>query len=965
MTDTPLKDMIAPQSPVNTSQDKSIPPFLIVDASGLIYRSFYAVRALTSPTGEPTGALYGFIRSLIKTIQDLKPSHIVSVFDGPNNKQSRLSLYPEYKAHRKPTPPELIHQIGEAKRFCSLSSIPFLNLEGVEADDVIASTINYVKKHDPLFHKGNSNRIPIYILSADKDLMQLVGDGVYIINPMKDYLQIDEKKAFEEWGLTPKQIRDYLAIVGDSSDNVPGVDGLGPKAAMKLIEEWGSVEEIYRNIDKVQGKTKEKLEKGKEDAFLSLQLVTLQDALELPIGPQFFERKDPYLSQEVDLPDDVSAFFLEKGFKSLLPAKHHVKSTYVPPSRAKEGDLFSSQGGELKLQQSNLFQSETTFNTPPPRCDVKIIASEEGLSSLFSWIITKKNLVVDCETTSLDEHTAEIVGLGLGADEKLSYYVDFAKGDLDPYKVIKAISDLMSQHAISLIGHNCKYDLHILVRYGLSLPHISFDTLVGSWLLSAHERTHSLDDLAKRYFGIDKIPIESLIGKASRGKPQSSMRDAPQEEIARYCAEDVEYTYRLYALFKEKLSENEALNKLFHTIEMPLLPILFSMEREGIYLNADMLSTMKSAVESQLSEAREKVYKFAGEEFNLNSPKQLGQILYTKLAIPPLKKGKTAFSTDAEVLEELSLEWPIAEAILEYRQLEKLRSTYIEALPKSINPLTGRIHCRFIQSGTATGRLSCQDPNLQNIPVRGELGKGIRAAFQPQHPGWSFVSFDYSQIELRVLAHMSDDKTLIDAFMRGLDIHTITAKEIFHVKEEEVTEEMRRRAKAVNFGVIYGQKGFGLSKELHISLKEANQFIDAYFRRYPSVEGTIERAKEEARSRGYSETLTGRRRFLPDIRSSNHVVRSLQERLAVNTPIQGTAADIIKMAMIAVDNVLKSKKYRTKMLLQIHDELLFEMPDEEKEELIPRIQEAMEQVMPELKVPLKVDIGIGKNWKEC
>ncbi len=931
--------------------------FLIVDASGLIYRSFFAVRGLMSPKGEPTGALYGFIRSLTKAISDLQPSAIATVFDGPNNKASRLQFYPEYKAHRKPTPPELISQINDARRFCEIAHLTYLDIPGVEADDTIASVVQFALEER---NRQSEHNKPIVILSADKDLMQLVQNNVFIMNPMKDYSIYDEKAVLEEWQLAPHEIRDFLAIVGDSSDNVPGISGLGPKAALKLIQEWKSFHRIYENISAISGKVQEKLIVGKEKGELSFQLITLQNTVDIPKTHESYLRKDSLGKEE--LPDALIHFYQEKGFKSLY--KHVNQSTRPNASpRALDPQLefFSQAPGAFFEDKTHSPIDSSGF----PACSVQIISTTESLSDFVQWLSEqKKGVAIDTETTSLDEYSAELVGIGIAAACDTAFYIDFAHSDLNPHTTVAHLSEALHNHHIPIIGHNCKYDLHVLYRYGLRLPGILSDTLVASWLLNPEERTHSLDTLALRIFNKQKIPIESLIGKKERGKPQGSMKDVPQELISKYCAEDVEYTLRLYDYFEKRLSQSGKLKDLFDTVEIPLLPILFRMEERGIFVNVDTLVSLRSQVNDLLKNAEKCVFEMAGEEFNLNSPKQLSHILYTKLGLPAIKKGKTALSTDAEVLEELAQDWPIATAVLEYRQLEKLRSTYIDLLPTFIRPDTGRIHCRFLQSGTATGRLSCQDPNLQNIPVRSELGKAIRSAFEPQQKGWKFLSFDYSQIELRILAHMSQDPTLIEAFHHGLDIHAITAKEIFHVPLQEVTPEMRRRAKAVNFGVIYGQKSFGLSKELHIPVKEANQFITSYFHRYQTVEKTIEELKQKARTTGYAETLTGRMRHLPDIHSSNHIIRASQERLAVNTPFQGTAADIIKMAMIQVEKKLNNSHFRTQMLLQIHDELLFEAPDEEIDSVVPIIQQEMENVM-KLSVPMKVDVAIGKNWKEC
>lgn len=875
---------------------------LVIDASGLIYRSFFALPPLTSPQGRPTGALYGFIRSVLKVYEKVKPAYVVSVFDARGNKESRLKLFSEYKATRKPTPPELIEQIEEAKKFCTLWGIPMLALEGVEADDTIASIV-----------QTEVSRVSgiVYICSADKDLAQLVTDRIHIINPAKDEKIIDPAGVKEEWGLEPKQMVDYLSLIGDTSDNIPGIEGVGPKTAIELLHTWNTLENLLEHASEIPGKKGEKIRLGKESALLSKKLILLDKNLPVPNELSFYQKK------EINT-ENALAFFQEKGFRTL--------------------------------------ESLITPKEPSPQaCSLTIVEDKKSFDDFLKWLVTQKVVALDCETTSVNEYTADLVGIGIASSPDHVYYIS-CKEPLSPQLVVPQLNALFQEHKISLVGHNIKYDLHVLSRYGLDLPHILFDTLIASWLINSHEKIHNLDELAKRHFNKEKIPIESLIGK---GKSARTMAEVPVKEVATYCAEDVEYTLRLKALFEEEL-EKQHLTFLFETVEMPLIPVLWRMEHIGVYVNKDHLSSLSKTIGDALEVAQNEIYKAAGHEFNINSPKQLGTVLFEELQLPKIRK----LSTSAEVLEELAVTFPIAQKILEYRQLEKLRSTYLETLPQEISPTSGRVHCRFVQSGTATGRLSCQDPNLQNIPIKSELGKEIRAAFEPQKKGWVFISADYSQVELRILAHLSQDPVLIKAFNEDLDVHAMTASELFSVPLDKVTEDMRRKAKAVNFGVIYGQQAFGLARELHISTKEAQTFIDHYFSKYTRVLDTVAAAKEKAHKTGMAETITGRRRLLPDINSSDFFIRSAQERLAVNTPFQGTAADMIKMAMISLDTWLREQNLQTMMILQIHDELLFEAPQEELPVVIPAIRYAMESVM-SLSVPLRVEINIGKNWKEC
>lgn len=877
---------------------------LLIDASGLLYRSFFALPPLTSPTGDPTGALFGFIRSILRVHQKVAPAFVVSVFDGPNNKKSRLAIYSEYKATRKPTPPELIHQIGEAKKFCDLWGIPQLAVPNVEADDTIASIATWAEKN---LSKN------VLICTADKDLAQLVNEHITLINPAKEDKISDEATVVSDLGLPPAMLRDYYALIGDTSDNVPGIDGIGPKTAVELLKEWGSLDNILNHGDEISGKKGERIRQGKETALLSRTLVTLDADVEIPHDHEFYAHKNP------DIPA-LHTFFQSKGFKTL----------------------------------------ETMLATPNPSpdlppCKHEIIRTSESCDRFITWLGHQHSVAIDTETTSIDEYSAELVGIGVAAAPDFVYYIDYRSCP----GVVQKISDTLKKQRISLIGHNIKYDLHVLARYGLELPELKFDTLIASWLLNAHERNHNLDDLARRHFDKVKIPIDSLLGK---GKTARTMAEVPVEDVARYCAEDVEYTLRLKALFEPQLKET-GVEKLFYECEMPLIPVLFRMESEGVYVDVDHLKALKGFIDKTIGEVEKEIYAMAGKEFNISSPKQLSEVLFSDLRLPKQRKGKHHLSTNADVMEELSLSHPIAQKVLEYRQLEKLRSTYLETLPKQVRE-DGRVHCRFVQSGTATGRLSCQDPNLQNIPVRTELGKEIRAAFRPQFPGWVYVSADYSQVELRLLAHLSKDPALIKAFKEDLDIHAMTASEIFGVPLDKVTSEMRHRAKAVNFGVIYGQQAFGLARELRIPNAEAQAFINAYFARYKDVLAILDKAKEKAHQTGMAETLTGRRRLLPDINSSDFIVRSAQERLAVNTPFQGTAADMIKIAMITLNNWLLKEKMETKMVLQIHDELLFEAPESELDKLLPHVRSFMESAM-ELIVPLRVEISVGKNWKEC
>lgn len=881
---------------------------LLLDVSGLIYRSFFALPPLTSPSGAPSGALFGYIRSFLKIYQKTDPTHVVAIFDGLDNKKSRLALYAQYKGTRKPMPDELISQMAEAHVFCQLWGIPELALPGVEADDSIAAVTALAVSQQV----GT-----VSICSADKDLTQLLQPNVVLIRPGKEEDFLDELALRHEWKLEPSQIGDYLALVGDSSDNVPGVDGIGPKTAQSLLSTWKTLDAILDNVHLIPGRKGELLRAGAEAARLSRKLVALDASVPVP------QQLDWYRPKAKDV-NGLKAYFQSFGFHTL----------------------------------QNLLEFPETAQTKSHEFPHSVVQTTAEFAQVLEWLSHQDAIVLDTESTSLDETVARLVGIGLTSEDSACFYID-CTNELAPEKVVEQLSTTFQQHDIAIIGHNIKYDLHVLLRYGMVLPKLSFDTLIASWLLHANERTHSLQDLAWKYFNIDKTPIETLIGK---GKAAITMAEVPVADVARYCTQDVGCTLRLKKLFEKELEETST-QELFSTVEMPLIPVLLRMELNGVFVDVQHFKVLKTLLADSVREAEQEVFALAGKEFVINSPKQLSQVLFSDLGLPKGRTGKQFASTSAEILEDLSLAHPIASKVLEYRQLEKLRSTYVDALPKQIRA-DGRIHCHFVQSGTATGRLSCQDPNLQNIPTRSTLGKEIRAAFRPQKDDWVFISADYSQIELRLLAHITKAPSLVSAFIRGQDIHALTAAELNNIPLELVTGEMRRRAKAVNFGIIYGQQAFGLSKELHISTAEAQRFIDRYFDKYHSVREFLESIKAEARLQGYASTLTGRRRYLPDINSSDFITRSAQERLAVNMPFQGTAADIIKMAMISIDQWLIEQKMQTKMIVQIHDELLFEAPSSELDRLIPMVRSTMESVM-QLLVPLKVEISIGKNWKEC
>ncbi len=880
----------------------------IIDAVNYLFRSYYAIGPMTNTAGQSSSALYGFIRSIQKLIKTVHPDHIVCVFDGPDNKKSRQDIYAEYKSHRKEAPQDLFPQIDWAHEYCTLAGIPKLCVEGVEADDVMATVALWAEK------KGAT----AYLCTTDKDLAQLVNNHIFLLHPHKDYMLVDEAKVVEIFGVKPNQILDYLAITGDASDNIPGLPGFGPKTAASLLQEFGTLQYILDHPEKVKGEKKQDiLREHKKTALLSQTLATLDTTVTIPHDTDFYALKKPHQK-------DLIAFYHKMKFNSLLR--------------------------EIE---------ETPVETKSDPHHYHIIQTKEELDTLFHRLAQEKEVGIDTETTALQPLLADLVGIGFAIKPKECWYVP-CNGNIKKSDVIQSLHDFFASAKCSFFGHNLKYDYHVLANQGISLKNICFDTLLASYLLEPHIRKHNLDDLTLEKFKHVKIPIVNLLGK---GKEEISMQDVPIDKVGEYCCEDIDYTTRLKNLFEKELKANH-LERILNDIELPLLPILAQMEREGIYLDTDRLKEIGKTISHEIDRIKTKIFKEVGSEFNLNSPKQLSHVLFDQLGLKKPAREKTAFSTGAEVLEDLAFEHPIAGEILSYRSLEKLRTTYVESLPLSVNPKTEKIHCTFNQSVAATGRLSSQDPNLQNIPTRTKEGNSIRSCFKPKKRGWSFVGGDYSQIELRLLAHFSEDPELIKAFREKEDIHEHTASRIFNLPITMITPEMRSAAKTVNFGIIYGQGPFGLSKQLHISMKEAQEFIKTYFERYPKIQEYLDSCKESARKLGYSTTLTGRQRPIPELDNKNPSIRSAAERLAVNTPLQGTAADLIKLAMIAIDEEIKKKKLEGKMILQIHDELIFEVPDGEISTFKDLVKHKMEHVF-KLKVPILVHIAVGKNWAEC
>lgn len=878
----------------------------ILDVSGYIFRAYFALPPLTSPKGESTGGLYGFIRSVLKLFKEFSPEHIVAVFDGPDNKKQRLEIYEKYKANRIKLYEDLPDQIERAKEFCHLLGIAIADVAGVEADDTIGSIAKWSETQDAT----------VFICTADKDLCQLVNERIFLLNTWKENLVIDRQKVEEIHGVTPEQIVDYLAIVGDTSDNIPGLKGFGPKTTVPLLKQYGTLDNLLAHADEIKGESKKKiLKEGVEIAHLSKRLATIYTDVEFVKDDTLFAKQTPHYAHLRD-------FYLEMGFQTLV----------------KEIDQAVGKKEEL----------DTVYT---------LVNTQEDLNALLKTLSQAEEICFDTETTELHPQKASLVGIGFCIKEKEAYYVP-VNGAIAKSFVIEKLKPLFENPSLKFYGHNVKYDMHILKNEGIDFPRLGFDTMLASYLLHPQSRRHSLDHLSLEYFGKVKTNIKELIGS---GKKEISMQDVALDKVSAYCCEDVDYTVRLKNSLEKELKERHLLSLLLD-LELPLSTVLAKMEREGIFLDTASLQETGSIVTAELKRLEEEIYLLAQEEFNIASSQQLAHILFEKMGIKPLKKTLTGFSTRAEVLEELAKDHLICQKLLQWRTLEKLRSTYLESLLQDIHPKTGRIHPNFNQVVAATGRLSCQDPNLQNIPVRSPLGKKIRSAFRPQKKGFSFLAADYSQVELRLLAHLSEDPHLLDAFQKGEDVHRYTASLVFNTPYDKVTDVERFRAKAINFGIIYGQQAYGLSQELKIDIRQAAQFIEAYFERYPKVFEFIQKCIENTRKTGKAVTLTGRERPIADIHSPNAILRQAAERLAINTPLQGSSADLTKLAMLVIDKKLEGK--RASMLLQIHDELIFEVADEYVEELKILVKEAMEGVF-SLRVPLIVDVFVGKNWGEC
>ncbi len=915
--------------------------FVIIDALAMAYKAYFAFinRPLVNSKGESTSAVYGFLIQMIRVIEQTKPEYIAVAFDA-KEKTFRHEIYEGYKASRSEMPDDMIPQIQMIKDLVESFHIPLYIKPGFEADDIIGTAVKLAEE----------NKLESFAVTPDKDYVQLITDKVNLIKTGKsteDLIITDFDKAKKDYGFEPKYMTDFLALVGDSSDDIPGVAGIGPKTARPLIEQFGTLEAIYENIEKIEKKgVRTKLEKNKENAFLSKKLATIVQDVPIEIK---FDKK----IIEPDY-DKLEELFSRLEFKNILP---RIKKIYG-----------SESGDEIDVDE------QETEITKFDKTKVKyhLVKTVEGAENLAATLAKNKEFVFDTETDSLDTLNVNLAGASFCIKKGEAYFVptnpfnystDLFANDLSDRITVKEFvnifKEIFEDSNIKKICQNGKYDMAVLASLGIELKGFIFDTMLASYLIDSDQK-HGMDALAKKYLNYEPIHLSALYDVK---KDASQVFNVEFESLNEYASEDADITFQLYKKLTKELEKNNLL-ELANEIEFPLVPVLEKIERNGVNLDVKALNEYSKELEVMLNNLTKDIFSYADEEFNINSPKQLQVILFDRLKLKPTKKTKTGFSTDAKSLELLKGEHEIIDHILNYRQISKLKSTYADALPKLVDSKTGKLHTTYNQTVTSTGRLSSLNPNLQNIPIRTELGREIRKAFVPSDKDHVILSADYSQIELRIMAHLSGDEAMIKAFSNQEDIHSSTAALVFMVPLKDVTSDMRRKAKEVNFGILYGIGAFGLASRLGITRNHAQEVIDTYFNTFKKVKGMMDNFVEIAKEKGFAETLNGRKRFLRNIKSKNRVVRQFEERVAINMPIQGTAADMIKIAMINIHNELEKKKAKSKMILQVHDELCFDMHKSEVDELLPIIKATMENAM-QLKVPIIVETGIGDNWLEA
>ncbi|WFE73064.1 DNA polymerase I [Halomonas sp. M1] len=921
-------------------------PIVLVDGSSYLYRAFHALPPLTTSNGQPTGAVKGVINMLKRLIKDYPESPMAVVFDAPG-KTFRDEMYSEYKAHRPPMPDELRSQIKPLHACVKALGLPLLCIEGVEADDVIGT----------LAHQATQAGRDAVISTGDKDMAQLVNSHITLVNTMKDET-LDEAGVEEKFGLPPALIIDFLALMGDKVDNIPGVPGVGEKTAIGLLQGMGGgLDTIYGDLERVKTLTfrgaktlPKKLEEHREQAFLSYQLATIKVDCDLPVGLDDLDIAHPDREALVEL-------YKEMEFRQWL-------SELLEGNGAGVDDV---KGGEpVPADKHEGMPDDSPVAAPAERLD-HVIVEQSEFAAWLDRLSRAERFCFDLETTSLNYMDAEIVGIGLALEAGEAAYIPLAHDYLDAPKqldrkaVLAALKPLLEDPNKTKIGQNLKYDISVLANYEIAVVGPLADTMLASYVLNSTATRHDMDSLALKYLGEKTISFEDIAGK---GAKQLTFNQIALEQAAPYACEDVDITLRLQDILRPQVEREGRLADVLDNLELPLINVLSRIERNGVALDAERLHAQSQQLESRIRELESQAFELAGREFNLGSPKQLGQILFEEQKIPVIKKTpKGAPSTAEAVLEELALDYPLPKVIMQHRGLAKLKSTYTDKLPRLLNKATGRVHTSYHQAVTATGRLSSSDPNLQNIPIRTEEGRKIRQAFIAR-PGYRIVAADYSQIELRIMAHLSEDKGLLDAFADGRDIHTATAAEVFGTSLDKVSGDQRRSAKAINFGLIYGMSAWGLSRQLHIDRNQAQTYIDRYFDRYPGVARYMDRIRAQAAEDGFVETVLGRRLYLPEIQSQNRNRRQGAERTAINAPMQGTAADIIKQAMIDVDAWLAEGEFDALMVMQVHDELVFEVAEKQVDAFIEQVQQRM-QGAAELKVPLIVEAESGANWDEA
>lgn len=915
-------------------------PLILIDGSSYLYRAYHAAPNFTNSDGEPTGAVYGVVNMLRSMLRQFSTEHIAVIFDA-KGKTFRDDMYPEYKANRPPMPDDLRSQIEPLHAVIKAMGLPLISISGVEADDVIGTLASQASKAG----------MPVLISTGDKDMAQLVDQNVTLINTMTDVV-MDPAGVVDKFGIGPELIIDYLALMGDKVDNIPGVPGVGEKTAKALLTGIGGLDALYANLDNIPplgfrgSKTMpKKLQDNKEAAYLSYELATIKLDVELDVTPEQLVKSTPDT-------DELTKLFGQLQFRRWL------------------SEMLDGSDGRIVADEKASAPAADAKPVAPviDRSGYETVLDEETFNQWLEQLNSAEVVAFDTETDGLDYMTANLVGVSFAVEEGKAAYVPVAHdyldapAQLDRDWVLAQLKPLLEDPERAKVGQNLKFDASILARYGIEMQGIRFDTMLESYVFNSVVGRHDMDSLSLRYLEHKAISFEDIAGK---GKKQLTFNQIDLEQAGPYAAEDADITLRLHNLLVEKVNADEKLKSVFEEIEMPLVPVLSRIERTGVLIDSMQLGAQSTEIAVRLDELEKQAYEIAGDEFNLSSPKQLQAILFEKMGLPVLKKTPSGTpSTNEEVLQELALDYPLPKLILEYRSLAKLKSTYTDKLPKMVNPATGRVHTSYHQAVTATGRLSSSDPNLQNIPVRNEEGRRIRQAFIAP-TGYKVLAVDYSQIELRIMAHLSGDQALLDAFRHGKDIHAATAAEILGIPLESVSTEQRRRAKAINFGLIYGMSAFGLAKQLDMGRNEAQDYMNVYFERYPGVLEYMESTRNQASEQGYVETLFGRRLHLPDIKSRNGMRRKAAERAAINAPMQGTAADIIKRAMVLVDEwVGQQPEGRVRLLMQVHDELVFEVQESEVDNVSAEVRRLME-LAAELAVPLIADAGIGDNWDQA